>query len=167
MEKNNNLMKGQGEDGEWITVNGTHIFVEKGQTVKDAMNATFKKNTTQSTEKDTSYEVLNVSKTLDKTGKATTQNKKVADMYKENANPYKKFTVKETSNGYEISVEDKQQSKVQTTLTEDKRKKYDELGKKVTANRAKMKTASPEEKSKLISENHKLMVEMDAMWDED
>lgn len=166
MEKNNNLMKGQGEDGEWITINGAHVFVEKGQTVKDAMNNTFNKKT-QSTDKDTSYEVLNVSKTLDKKGKATTQNKKVADMYKENANPYKKFTVKETSNGYEISVENKQQSKVQTTLTEDKRKRYDELGRKVTANRAKMKTASPEEKSKLIVENHKLMSEMDAMWDEE
>lgn len=104
MEKNNNLMKGQGEDGEWITVNGAHVFVEKGQTVKDAINNTFNK---------------------------------------------------------------KPQSKVQTTLTEEKRKRYDELGRKVTENRAKMKTASPEEQSRLMAENRKLMTEMDTMWDED
>ena len=108
MEKNSNLMKGQGEDGEWITVNGSHIFVEKGQTVKDAINNTFSKKE-QSANNDTDYEVLNVSKDLNKKGKAITKNKKVADMFKENANPHKKFTVKETSNGYEISAENNQQ----------------------------------------------------------
>lgn len=163
MEKNSNLMKGQGEDGEWITVNGSHIFVEKGQTVKDAINNTFSKKE-QSANNDTDYEVLNVSKDLNKKGKAITKNKKVADMFKENANPHKKFTVKETSNGYEISAENNQQQKVQTTLTEDKRKKYSELEKKVISNRAKLLTASSEEKSKLIAENHTLMVEMNSMW---
>lgn len=43
MEKDNNIMKGQGEDGKWITVNGTHVFVEEGQSVEDAMNSKFDK----------------------------------------------------------------------------------------------------------------------------
>lgn len=43
MEKDNSIMKGQGEDGKWITVNGTHIFVEEGQSVKDAVNTKFDK----------------------------------------------------------------------------------------------------------------------------
>lgn len=43
MEKNNNIMKGSGENGKWITVNGAHIFVEDGQSVEDAMNKSFSK----------------------------------------------------------------------------------------------------------------------------
>lgn len=43
MKKDNNIMKGQGEDGKWITVNGTHVFVEEGQSVEDAMNSKFDK----------------------------------------------------------------------------------------------------------------------------
>lgn len=43
MEKDNNIMKGQGEGGKWITVNGTHVFVEEGQSVEDAMNSKFDK----------------------------------------------------------------------------------------------------------------------------
>lgn len=43
MEKNNNIMKGSGENGKWITVNGAHIFVEDGQSVEDAMNKKFGK----------------------------------------------------------------------------------------------------------------------------
>lgn len=43
MEKDNNIMKGQGEDGKWITVNGTHVFVEEGQSVEDAVNSKFDK----------------------------------------------------------------------------------------------------------------------------
>lgn len=43
MEKNNNLMSGKGEKGKWITVNGSHIFIEDGQSVEDAMNKHFSK----------------------------------------------------------------------------------------------------------------------------
>ncbi len=43
MDKNNNIMKGQGEDGKWITVNGTHVFVQEGQSIEDAMNSKFDK----------------------------------------------------------------------------------------------------------------------------
>lgn len=105
MNKDNNIMKGQGEDGKWITVNGTHIFVEEGQSVEDAMNSKF-----------------------------------------------------ENSKNY-------QESKVKVTLSDDKRKRYNELSEKVISNRAKMKNASPKEREKLISENYRLMTEMDSMWD--
>lgn len=44
MEKNNNLMSGKGEKGKWITVNGSHVFIEDGQSVEDAMNKHFSKN---------------------------------------------------------------------------------------------------------------------------
>lgn len=37
-------MSGKGEEGKWITVNGSHIFVEKGQDVEDAMEKHFDKN---------------------------------------------------------------------------------------------------------------------------
>ena len=43
MEKNNNLMSGKGEKGKWITVNGSHVFIEDGQSVEDAMNKHFDK----------------------------------------------------------------------------------------------------------------------------
>ena len=43
MEKNNDLMAGKGEKGKWITVNGSHIYVEDGQSVEDAMNKQFSK----------------------------------------------------------------------------------------------------------------------------
>lgn len=43
MEKNNSLMAGKGEKGKWITVNGSHIFIEDGQSVEDAMNKQFSK----------------------------------------------------------------------------------------------------------------------------
>lgn len=113
MEKDNSIMKGQGEDGRWITVNGTHILVEKGQSVEDAVNTKFdKKAPVKGNE--TSNEVLSVSKALNKTGKATTQSKEVADMYKKNANPHWNYTVKEIPNGYEISADKKQESKVKT-----------------------------------------------------
>lgn len=36
-------LNGKGEDGKWITVNGSHIFVEDGQSVEDALNDKFKK----------------------------------------------------------------------------------------------------------------------------
>lgn len=106
MNKNNNIMKGQGEGGKWITVNGTHIFVEEGQSVEDAMNSKFDKKA-PAKRNETNDEVLSVSKALNKTGKATTQSKEVADMYKRNANPHWNFIVKETSNGYEISADKK------------------------------------------------------------
>lgn len=121
-KKNNKLMEGKGEGGKWITVNGSHIFIEEGQSVEDAINTTFDKQP-RSENKNTDAEVWNITKTLNKSGKATTKNKEVADMYRKNANPYKNFTVKETDNGYEISVENKSQTKISTTLTEDKRKK--------------------------------------------
>lgn len=41
MEKSNDLMSGKGENGKWITVNGSHIFVEDGQSVEDAMDVSF------------------------------------------------------------------------------------------------------------------------------
>lgn len=47
MEKNSNLMTGQGEDGKWITVNGSHVFVQEGQSVEDAMNTQFNKKSKQ------------------------------------------------------------------------------------------------------------------------
>lgn len=74
MEKNNNIMKGQGEDGKWITVNGTHILVGKGQSVEEAVNTKFDKKA-PAKKNETSDEVLSVSKALNKTGKATTQSK--------------------------------------------------------------------------------------------
>lgn len=43
MEKNNDLMSGKGEKGKWITVNGSHIFIEDGQSVKEAVNKKFDK----------------------------------------------------------------------------------------------------------------------------
>ena len=43
MEKNNNLMSGTGEKGEWKTINGAHVYIEDGQSVKDAMNKQFNK----------------------------------------------------------------------------------------------------------------------------
>jgi len=43
MEKDNNIMHGKGEKGEWKTINGAHVFVEDGQSVEDAMNKTFSK----------------------------------------------------------------------------------------------------------------------------
>lgn len=43
MEKNNSLMSGKGEKGEWITVNGAHIYIEDGQSVEEAMNKHFSK----------------------------------------------------------------------------------------------------------------------------
>lgn len=43
MEKNNDLMSGKGEKGKWITVNGSHIFLEDGQSVEDAMDKHFSK----------------------------------------------------------------------------------------------------------------------------
>lgn len=46
MEKNNNIMAGKGENGKWITVNGSHIFVEDGQSVEEALNKTFSKKNT-------------------------------------------------------------------------------------------------------------------------
>lgn len=46
MEKNNDLMAGKGEKGEWITVNGSHVFVEDGQSVEDAVNKQFNKKKT-------------------------------------------------------------------------------------------------------------------------
>lgn len=101
MEKNNKLTAGKGEEGKWITVNGAHVFVEKGQSVKEAV--------------------------------ATKFDKKL---------------------------------KVNTTLDEDKRKQYDEMGRKVASNRVKMKNADPKQKEKLASENRRLMAEMDALWDE-
>ena len=111
MEKNNNIMKGQGEDGKWITVNGTHILVGKGQSVEEAVNTKFDKKA-PAKKNETSDEVLSVSKALNKTGKATTQSKEVADMYKKNTNPHWNFTVKETPNGYEISTEKNQEPNV-------------------------------------------------------
>lgn len=47
MEKNNNLMSGKGEKGKWITVNGSHVFIEDGQSVEDAMNKHFQKKDTK------------------------------------------------------------------------------------------------------------------------
>ena len=44
MKKNNSLMAGKGEGGKWITVKGSHIFVEDGQSVEDAMNKHFNKS---------------------------------------------------------------------------------------------------------------------------
>ena len=44
MEKNNNLMSGKGEKGKWITVNGSHVFIEDGQSVEDAMNKHFERD---------------------------------------------------------------------------------------------------------------------------
>lgn len=43
MEKNNNLMSGKGEKGEWKTINGAHVYIEDGQSVEDAMNKQFSK----------------------------------------------------------------------------------------------------------------------------
>ena len=43
MEKNNNLMSGKGEKGEWKTINGAHVYVEDGQSVEEAMNKQFNK----------------------------------------------------------------------------------------------------------------------------
>ena len=45
MEKDNNIMHGKGEKGEWKTINGAHVFVEDGQSVEDAMNKQFRKET--------------------------------------------------------------------------------------------------------------------------
>ena len=54
---------------------------------------------------DTSKEVLKVRDALDGSGKATTSSKEVADMYKQNKNPNKKFEVKDNGDGtYDISV---------------------------------------------------------------
>ena len=47
MEKNNSLTSGKGENGKWITVNGSHIFVEDGQSIEDAMNKQFSKSGSQ------------------------------------------------------------------------------------------------------------------------
>ena len=38
-------MHGKGEKGEWKTINGAHVFVEDGQSVEDAMNKQFRKET--------------------------------------------------------------------------------------------------------------------------
>ncbi len=46
MEKDNNIMHGSGEKGEWKTINGAHVFVEDGQTIDEAMNQQFKKTNT-------------------------------------------------------------------------------------------------------------------------
>ena len=43
MKKNNNLMSGKGEKGKWITVNGSHVFIEDGQSVDDAVDRHFTK----------------------------------------------------------------------------------------------------------------------------
>lgn len=43
MEKNNNLMSGKGEKGEWKTINGAHVYIEDGQSVEEAMNKQFSK----------------------------------------------------------------------------------------------------------------------------
>lgn len=51
MEKNNDLMSGKGEKGEWKTINGTHIYIEDGQSVEDAMNKQFKKSSDTSEKK--------------------------------------------------------------------------------------------------------------------
>lgn len=57
MEKNSSLMGGKGENGKWITVNGSHIFVEDGQTIEDAMNKQFKTGKKTSTDNnDSKYE---------------------------------------------------------------------------------------------------------------
>lgn len=45
MEKNNNLMSGKGEKGEWKTINGAHVYIEDGQSVEEAMNKQFSKST--------------------------------------------------------------------------------------------------------------------------
>ncbi len=44
MKKNNDLMSGKGEGGKWITVNGSHIFIEDGQSVDEAMEKHFSKS---------------------------------------------------------------------------------------------------------------------------
>lgn len=44
MKKNNSLMAGKGESGKWITVKGSHIFVEDGQSVDEAMEKHFSKS---------------------------------------------------------------------------------------------------------------------------
>lgn len=44
MKKNNSLMAGKGEGGKWITVKGSHIFVEDGQSVDEAMKKHFSKS---------------------------------------------------------------------------------------------------------------------------
>ena len=44
MKKNNNLMAGKGEGGKWITVKGSHIFIEDGQSVDEAMEKHFSKS---------------------------------------------------------------------------------------------------------------------------
>ena len=41
---------------------------------------------------------------------------------------------------------------------------YNRMGDKVTENRKAMRTASADEKRRLIAENHELMVAMDAMF---
>lgn len=48
MEKNNDLMSGKGEGGKWITVNGSHIFIEEGQSVKEALTKNFDKKQSES-----------------------------------------------------------------------------------------------------------------------
>lgn len=44
MKKDNALMSGKGEGGKWITVNGSHIFIEDGQSVDEAMEKHFSKS---------------------------------------------------------------------------------------------------------------------------
>lgn len=44
MIKNNDLMSGKGEKGEWKTINGAHIYIADGQSVEDAMDKQFHKN---------------------------------------------------------------------------------------------------------------------------
>ena len=43
MGKENSLMSGKGEKGEWKTINGAHVYVEDGQSVEEAMNKQFNK----------------------------------------------------------------------------------------------------------------------------
>lgn len=168
MNKNNNIMKGQGEDGKWITVNGTHIFVEEGQSVEDAMNSKFDKQ-----QKLPKESIVNgyVIRRADNSNNYFVYNNK--GHFEDDAHKGQGYTSYQEAQKRAIELpkgiakEDNKEteSKVKVTLSDDKRKRYDELSEKVIANRAKIKNASPKEKEKLISENYRLMTEMDSMWD--
>ena len=60
MEKNNDIMAGKGEKGEWKTINGAHVFIAEGQSVEDAVKKQFSKS---SNSKSSDKESVNQNKT--------------------------------------------------------------------------------------------------------